>query len=315
MAVLFLANNLADVVGSNLVPATSGFDKTLMTSAIATASRSGVINIVFDTEQQEIWHRFRLTTSKGGNAYVVETAIQVYDNGNRELMRMERLGNSQDNRILVYGDTTQFGGYNAFPLDVFLDIHIKFTATHMEIQYFQNGTLVESFNTPKGTKTGIKRIVMTPACHYNAPSTVVISEMMTLTTSTLGLRLASLDVASQGDLTGMVGDVMDLNTFGDGLGLVTNAPNQRRSWNPTAYGGAARPISAVVQTMVAERAGGSPSVLAAFIRKDGLNYDGSNKAIGSYTRAMQVWETNPMNGLPWDTDDLAGLQFGVKSGV
>ena len=315
MAVLFLANKIADITGSNLVPATSGFDETLMTSAIATASRNGVINILFDTEQQEIWHRFRLTTSPNSAVYMSEIAIQVYDSGNRELMRMERDGTSQNNRMIVYGDTTQFGSYNALPFDVFLDIHIKFTATHMEIQYFYNGILVESFNTTKGTKTGIKRIVMTPAYHYNAPATVVISEMMILTTSTLGLRLASLDVASQGDLTGMVGDVMDLNTFGDGLGLVTNAPNQRRSWNPTAYGGAARPISAVVQTMVAERAGGSPSVLAAFIRKDGLNYDGSNKAIDSYTQAMQVWETNPINGLPWDTDDLAGLQFGVKSGA
>lgn len=316
MAVLFVANKVADIQGSSLVPATEGFDASLMNEAIKTVHRDANVNFKLSSEVPEVWHHFRIKqNSTTPSQYYSSEAYYLIDAGDRQVVRLVRGYNSYNLQLVVIGASTIEGVFHPINDDVTVDVHVKVDATNIEAHLFVGGVLLETITVGKGTRTGINRFTMSPSQFFLHCSDVTLSEMMLLTTSTLGLRLASLDVLSQGDLTGMVGDVMDLNTFGDGLGLVSNAANQRRSWNPSAYGGPARPIAAVVQSMVAERAGGSPSVLAAFLRKDGLNYDGPNKAIGSYTKTIQVWETNPMNGLPWDMDDLIGIQFGVKSGA
>ena len=194
------------------------------------------------------------------------------------------------------------------------DVCVDMTGSNIVVTTYLNGGLTHTVSVAKGTRKNIKRVEWRPGGLRFNWTNLCMSEFILSPTSTLGQQVATLLPNTDGGLTEMAGNVTDLGTSGDGLGLETNAPNQRHTWNPTAYGGPSKPIAAVQVSLAAERSGGSPSVIAPFFRKAGLNYDGLNIAVGAYTKGRQVWTVNPITGLPWTVSDLTGLEIGLKSG-
>ena len=195
------------------------------------------------------------------------------------------------------------------------DVCVDMTGSNIVVSTYLNRVLTHTVTVAKGTRKNIKKVEWRPAgLRYNWIN-LCLSEFILSPTSTLGQRVATLLPNTNGSLTEMLGNVSDLLDAGDGLGLETNAPNQRHTWNPTAYGGPSKPIAALQVSLIAERSDGSPSVVAPFFRKSGLNYDGLNILVGANTKGRQIWTINPITGLPWTIADLTGLEIGLKSGA
>lgn len=296
------------------------FDAALMTRAMYTTSYSDtLIDKTLETDTNILWCHFVTHYQSGGS-----TGIWSYDNdwlrifdlaGNRVAGIFRGSSGSNAYQTRAQSATIVASGALTVPTGrTVWDVCVNMTGSNIVVTTYLNGVLTHTVSVAKGTRTNIKRVEWRPAgIRYNWTN-LCMSEFILSNTSTLGQQVATLLPNTNGGLTEMTGNVTDLGTSGDGLGLETNAPNQRHTWNPTVYGGPSKPIAAVQVSLAAERSGGSPSVIAPFFRKAGLNYDGINVAVGAYTRGRQVWEINPITGLPWTISDLTGLEIGLKSG-
>ena len=323
MTILFAGNRPADfelATGGMLTTTPGRFDAAYVPNAIFyTADVGDVLDFIFDTPQSVIWvHYVTRISATGGNYHGYnEEWMRFYDTNGLRMGGLYRGGTiSNANATRVQGDTTVLGLYN--DVDTALvtwDVCFERTATDLICTQYKNGVSISTATAAFGTRTNIKRLQMiVQGMRYNLTG-ISFSEIIVANTSTLGMRLYALPPSTVGSLTDMVGDVSDLLTIGEGLGLTSDAPNERHTWNPAAYTGPTKDVAAVLVNFSAERVGGSPSTIASMLRKSGLNYDGANQEILTASRRQQIWHTNPITGLPWHSSDLSGLEFGLKSGA
>lgn len=322
--VFFATNEMTDFDTYGLMAMQSTpvqFNSALMSRGMFFNSGSdGVVSKMLDGDTNILWCHFVTHYETGGSTGIWsydDDWLRVFDLAGNRVAGLYR-GGSGSNSFATRAHSATIvasGSLGVATTRTVWDVCVDMTGSNIVVTTYLNGVLTHTVSVAKGTRTNIKRVEWRPGgLRYNWTN-ICMSEFILSATSTLGQQVATLLPNTDGGLTEMVGNVTDLRTSGDGLGLETNAPSQRHTWNPTVYGGPSKPIAAVQVSLAAERSGGSPSVIAPFFRKAGLNYDGNNIAVGAYTRGRQVWTVNPITGLPWTISDLTGLEIGLKSGA
>lgn len=320
MAILFGGNKVSDMTqnaGCEDQVVTGIHDPLYVMNSIRATTDDGFFAAAHKlSAQPEVWFHFRTVRGSGQGPYGTTAAVEIKDDNNKVIFRLTRVSAIVDTyNTWIYGAATlQNPTVISLSAKSQFDIGIQITATHIVATIYVNKVFHSTFTTTKGTSVGAKRIEIYPRRWiYASGATNGISEVIIATTLTVDLRLANLKVASQGFHAGMEGDVMNLNDPLSALGLISDLAGERQSWLPTAYGGPADGVAAIIGNVIANRVGGNPSHLAQFLRIGGADYDGSDQEVEQNTIFQQIWERKPSNNLPWTTADLALIELGVKS--
>lgn len=122
-------------------------------------------------------------------------------------------------------------------------------------------------------------------------------------------RLALLTPA-----TAWNGTISALADNDSGSNVFSDVSGQRESWNPTSYGGGgAGSIHAVVAKVHGDSEGSALTKIGQYIRKGGVNYDGTDTTIEPTVGNMEVWYVDPATSVGWVNTDLASIEVELKS--
>jgi hypothetical protein len=325
MAILNFANRLVDFdFGLNMViNVTNNFDAMYVANCVQCVDLEDFVGMDVPAGTTTTWFHFRTEqTGTTANATGTYTFLEIFDGVTASGTMLARIikgsGTSTNFNVEVFGATTVAGPtFVPGTLNTW-DLSVTVSGTTTTVALYINGSIISTTsNTANGGLGTARSIRVYPKIHrrVGGAAGVGISEFMVSDTSTVGQRLACMAIVANGDLVGMAGTVTDMNTSGDGLGLLTDAPGERHTWTHVAYGGAVKNLAAVMLSGRASRNAGTPTRIANALRISSVNYDGDDKVIpiATPTAFKQVWATNPATAGVWTSAQLSGVQGGLKS--
>ena len=321
MTILKVAGRTLDLDASGSlaeVNTANTFDSLYGVNSMYGPGEADYMRLIDPGNHSDVWFHFRYYSVGSGNYGGTANALVIFDTNGTPLFTMAKTTSLGANVTPVVLGTSNVTGVGVTLLTTtiyFIDIQVVVSGSTTTVSIYINGTLNQTLtNSNNGGRLNPKGIELYPnRFRYGSGLFGYVSEFFLSTTMTIGQRLASLRVDSNGSLTGFTGTITDLNTIDASTGMVSDTPGQRHTWNPTAYGGPSKSVAAVVASMRAEWASGTPSKVAQFLRIGSANYDGSDVTIGTMTMAQEIWHTNPATSAVWATSDLASLQVGMKS--
>lgn len=322
MTVLWAGNHLFDFTTSNgVVEHTTAtyFDSTRVSNSLHAPDTAGYLQRNLPTNSGTLWLHFNIYTA-GTTVSGTSKAVEIKDAADNLLLTVEKTGSVQNTATMtLYGTSNAVSATFTVPGGALtaIDIHLTHpgSGAAASADIYINGVLTQSVNVVS-TNAGFgvpRSILIRPACFRYSGGEGLLSELFVSTTSSIGRRLIERKPNTAGAYTDFTGTLSDLGTADVTTGLITDAAAERSSWNPTSWGGATTPLSAVILSMRAHREFGAPSKLAQFLRLGSTDYDGSDVTIGLDTYAQEIWQLNPATSAAWSTSDLASLQGGLKS--
>jgi hypothetical protein len=269
-----------------------------------------------------IWWHFRWRTANANpltGATTLASLFSAWNAAGQELFRLKRTTGTGNWVLHVFGDTTATNGSITFStnVDYTFDIRIEVDTSMIAVEIWRNGTLVctaSAANTSglKGRATSLRFDQIDYTSNSNPG---YMTEMFVLDdgVSTLNKRLALMTPNTAGSATAWTGNVSALSDNDVGSNIFSDIAGQRESWNPTTSGGGSGSIHAVVAKVHGDSEGSGLKKIGQYIRKGGVNYDGTDTTIVPTKGNMEVWYLDPATGLGWVNTDLASIEVGLKS--
>lgn len=206
-----------------------------------------------------------------------------------------------------------------------LDIHIKAHATEGEASVYVNAALsnVDVSGDVSSQDNAIRYIVLKSD---SAGNTLVYSQVIAATTSTIGWRLQTLlPTANGGGVAQWDGSYTSVAATGfvnlHEQSLSTNVPNEAHSFPTTNVTGDAS--SLIVQgIMVSARgfitAGSTVDDIRGLLRMGGVNYESPDLGFisapnGGEQTLQYLWDLNPVTMNAFSQSDINNLEIGVVS--
>lgn len=331
MAILFVGNTGADVGGQpSIAVNATGRDAAYSPNSVSVVGPQGssagspemfVIEYL-PPAGDTIWFHCRMAMTGSPGGTLADGYLFRFKNANHQYVAAYELNNG--NTIAqVLGDTTVNSAEGTPTLSVTtftLDLRLTVNNTNIILDIYINGTL--SATATAANNVGLKIMPYQILAEINgvgsggsSGSRFWFTEMVVADVDTRGWRVACLEPNTTGTYTDWAGAITDIQGHDTASGIVSNTANQRFSYNPTAYGGAATPteIVAVVSKVSSSNVGGAPSKLKHFLRIGGTDYESAQFNPATTPRNMAVWETNPATASPWVVADLSTFQTGFKS--
>lgn len=328
MAILFVGNTPADV---GLLPGTvsvaaAGRDAAYSPSSVLCDYVNPTVAIPVNggTSFWVHWREMMNTASNGAGTGQIPV-FRCLDGGGATICDILKGVNDHDCLLRVFGSATVSGAEYIFSTDVAYTHDLKITvgpsAGTIVVEWYINGVLWSSVTaTNSGTvKTqprtfSFDRGSSLPGAALGANYSEFI---VAVDEPTIGLRLATLQPTSAGDLTAWTGTVASLADSDGATGIQSIAAGQRFTSILSAYAGPSSPagIRAVILKALAAESGLAPQQIDQIFRIATTNYDGSLvtpvPGVPLYREAVN----DPNTGLPWHPAALAALQVGFRSGT
>lgn len=145
----------------------------------------------------------------------------------------------------------------------------------------------------------------------------VISQVLVADSPTLRSKVSSRRPDNNGTYTAWTGDVTALDEavsdFADQI--VTSSTSDRESFTCSARSFTGYQPLGVGVTLMGYRAGASSPKIRTFLRRSGVDYDGTDITLDfGRSRHRELWETDPSTGTAWTAEAAqdATLEFGVQ---
>lgn len=324
MAVLFVGSTPNDLNMDPLTWSTSttGRDPAYSPGSVAFPASGPGPRISIDPGTGVIWWHFRWRTANAvasTGATTNPSLFSAWNAAKEELFRLKRTSGTGNWVLNVFGDTTVTDGLLTFSTNTnyIFDIRIEVTASIISVEIWRNGALVctASADNTVGLKGRATDLRFDQAEYTSNNNVGYMTEMFVLDdgNSTINKRLALLTPASAGSATAWTGNVTSLADQDPGSNMFSDVAGERQSWNPSTYSGGAGSIHAVVAKVHGDSEGTVLTKIGQYVRKGGVNYDGTDSVISPQTGNMQVWYTDPSTGSGWVSTDLASIEVGLKS--
>ena len=205
-----------------------------------------------------------------------------------------------------------------------IDIHWLLHASAGVVEFYIDGVLTRfvSGDTLGNDVTNIGKVKFygLRTDTSGITSQQVISEVIVATTSTIGMRVATVSPSGAGttsDWAGAYTDVDDLVVANDADLLSSVLANDVTTFAATnlSVAAAAMEIEAVVECCRARNAVTGPQNLQHAMRSGTTNYFGSSIAALStaYSGHVNIRETDPDTATAWTSSGVDALEIGVKS--
>lgn len=273
--------------------------------------------------QTEIWLRY-YHAAPANNNDGNQGIVRFFDNAGNERFRIERSGDTaMQARYWNGSGFTNIGGatstyYNYYG---YVDVHLVVNSESGLFEIYQNGSLVDSGSADFSSISDIASLSFGRGAGTGSVSTRLhVSEVIVLTTSTLGHQLYTRPPTSDGNETDWTGDYEDVDEAAIDDDDFIQAGNDQ-DISTFAGAGATLPnnleVKAVAITARCKSDGSAPSGLQGVLRIGSNNYtSASAEALSSSYEVRQfLFENDPSTDNPWEIEDAgdASLEFGVKA--
>jgi hypothetical protein len=159
-----------------------------------------------------------------------------------------------------------------------------------------------------------------PAVQTNVTGKLWISEGLASKVSTIGQRVASLRPIADGDRAEWTGNFDNVNDLipDDGTTLSSNTPEAVHLMQLSALD-ATLPLDLSVTSLVTSVRGsdngtGAVTGIEHAVKSGGVEAFGTTHSIATVVQTDQeMWDVNPVTGLPWTKAEIDAIQVGVKA--
>lgn len=234
-------------------------------------------------------------------------------------------------RIRAYGSSTadsadysltNLSSSTLYALDVKIDLSSGNIAVEAYLSAVDASALpilsvsVANSATPRTSPVQLEWRVYDLADHSSHTAYQQISEVMVGDEDTRGLGLTDLMTFGAGTHADWVGDPAGLTDASDATGVSTATLGAKVSRAVSAYGG---PASVAVRGLfIPARGSAEAGDVRAFLRDvagamDHAAATGYGLPAGAIGYGLAEFAVNPATGLPWDTGDLTGIEYGLEA--
>jgi hypothetical protein len=270
----------------------------------------------------DIWLHCRMHATQSADFGFTARIFYINDNAqalNEWYVEKNNLPSSYQYRAVADGTGTSYGSYWAATsaTTYTFDFHANRSGSEMTVEFYVNGALVSAVSraansSSRWVSAGIRNGLGRRASGSNP---IYVSEVILATSSTIGMRVASLRPSGAGHFNEWIGTPADLDDFDETTGVVSNEVNQRQTRVH-----AAAPEGPINRVFVQGRYIPNDVIprLTPMMRIGGTNYFGpSPLRPGEGTTHPSivngVFPLNPATGLPWIYSDLDALDAGFRS--
>jgi hypothetical protein len=322
-AILFASNNVSHFPGS--VPGSLGpsFDVSRVPYSLGISNAGLMTSPTFGTAAGTItWIHFRhLCETSATNTVGNGTVVHAVDALNRLIARVSKIsGNStQTVRLTVYNGATTISVDGLIPLtegkNNIIDLALTITGSLIKADLYINGALsaTAQFGSNPNSMGKPVRLSFGTSFTSSLSQLVYFSEIIVADGDTRNARLNFLRPIAAGAATQWDGVLSAMADDDPSTGLFTSVPNERHSFEPSAYVGAQN-ISNLVTVTQTVRGINSPEKLQHYIRQGGINYDSPDIPIG-YDLQYNIVDLgiNPSTSAPFTSADIDVLEVGIRS--
>jgi hypothetical protein len=200
-----------------------------------------------------------------------------------------------------------------------IDLHVRIASFGGVVEFYIDGVLVSSFSgDTSAIGSGITKVELSSKNEDNTSYHTHHSQLIISTSTTLGMKVATLSVSGAGatsEWTGLYTDVSetvlsDINFISDN----TNGDISTYAVTDVPAGGNFN-VGAIVVSARAERGVTGVQNLELGVRSGGANYWGSpvTGLTTAFGPAQSILTTDPATGLPWTVANANAVEIGVQA--
>lgn len=313
---LFASNSISHYPGSTVKNDAWAYDANRVPYALHAPSATVVAGPPIEpSTTQETWFHMRFGTTTYPNN-VAERILEILTADAEQLFILTVTNTSASGyTATINTDTQTVTGKKFLPLATSqartLDVQLIHTDLSIEMNVYINEILI--INESLSQTSERKPVNFYIGGFVANGAGMWFSEVMISDADTRNGRLDLLRPVSGGVYGNFDGLISALSDDDPTTGMVTTLPAQKQSTILSPYGGADN-ISHIVQTTTTVRGINSPTQLKHFLRMSGVDYETAAFAV-PFTKTFQVtdWQLNPATSSPWDSADLASMEFGFES--
>lgn len=281
---------------------------------------TGETSIPLNTNKEEAWFHFNVTTNSGPDSFSHQEMLEVVDNQGNKIMRIQY---SSGTATVYYntgaGDvsigTISFLGSKAFNQ---FDAHIKIDGTVGIIRVYLNGSLINEFTGDTvGSLTGRLINKITLRTYRNTTTTGLTFHYSEFCIaydgdSTLNKRIYNKAPTANGAETSWEGDYTSVNGTTSKAGIESDTAAQAETYTFPAL-----PGSGAVQVMAIGAIGASGGGIDYdhAVRVGTTNYEQApTPAVDGVSHFREsIWTTNPATTDGLTVSDINAMEFGFVS--
>ena len=196
-----------------------------------------------------------------------------------------------------------------------VDIHLRSGSNGLVEIYIDKEVVFSA--TGNFTLTGMASLTLSPIGTDSTNDTgTVWSQVIVADDVTIGYKLATLAITSQGDQAQWTGSYDRVNEIALDTDTYINAPTAGlvSTYVVSDLDPQYTNIKAVIVSALGRYTEIGPKQIDAVVRVSGVNYTSTMTPLGTgYVPSQGIWHVNPANLSPWTINNVNDLQLGIRS--
>jgi hypothetical protein len=279
----------------------------------------------FDAAVSDFWFHVRLAAKFGtGSALTGQDVVRI-SNGSTVLARIFSVpvvGGSLNSFRFDVGSGTNGPTFPAASLQfINYDIRVQVSGGALTVSFYRDEVLRHTATIGTGFPNGPDRILVQYQNDATSYAEIYVQDMIaTDAIPTVGMELATVVPSALGNFDDFTNDYTAIDDLGynQSSAIASFAAGERESWffsDPEFDIGDKVIFGLVINTVAQSDVGGVVDDFNAFVRIGATNYDAANMGANAISpnAFVTLFATNPSTTAPWTSEELLGLEAGVRS--